>query len=328
MSKRAKISVLGGGAWGTALAVMAVKGGHETALYARDSETVKAINQDCRNPRYLGEIDLPQGIRASSNAEEVLTKADAVLAVIPAQAMRKGLSQLSTFIPQSVPVVLCAKGIERETGRLMSEIVAEVLPKHRITALSGPSFASDVARGLPTAVTIACEEEETAEELAVLLSGPAFRCYSTTDLKGVEIGGAFKNVLAIAAGAAIGRGYGASAQAALVTRGFAELRRIGQAMGAKPETIMGLSGLGDLMLTCSSPQSRNYSYGLALGRGEDLSNRPLAEGVATAPIAAQLCKKYDISAPIIDAVGALLSGTVTIDEAVNNLINRPLKSED
>lgn len=328
MRQHTKIAVLGGGAWGTALAVMAVKSGHETTLYARDDESVAAINRDRRNPRYLGEIDLPQGISASTNAQEVLAKADAVLAVIPAQAMRKGLSQLSPFIPQSAPVVLCAKGIERDTGRLMSEIVTEVLPNHRIAALSGPSFATDVARGLPTAVTIACEEEQTAEDLAALLSGPAFRCYSTTDLKGVEIGGALKNVLAIAAGAAIGRGYGASAQAALVTRGFAELRRIGQAMGAKPETIMGLSGLGDLMLTCSSPQSRNYSYGLALGRGEDLSNRPLAEGVATAPIAAEICRKNRVSAPIIDAVGALLSGTITIDEAVRNLINRPLKSED
>ncbi|MBB5700571.1 glycerol-3-phosphate dehydrogenase (NAD(P)+) [Ochrobactrum daejeonense] len=326
--QKTKIAVLGGGAWGTALAAMASGSGHDTWLYARDSETVEAINRTRRNPRYLGEIELPGGINASSDAAMVVGQADAVLAVIPAQAMRSGLSELSALIPRAAPIVLCAKGIERGTGRLMSEVVVEVMPNHRIAALSGPSFATDVARGLPTAVTVACEDAADADRLAALLSGPAFRCYSTSDLKGVEIGGALKNVLAIAAGAAIGRGFGASAQAALVTRGFAELRRIGRAMGARPETIMGLSGLGDLILTCSSPQSRNYSYGLALGRGEDLTNRPLAEGVATAPIAAELCRKHNISAPIIDAVGALLDGKITIDEAVTALLNRPLKTED
>ncbi len=328
MSERAKIAVLGGGAWGTALAAMAAIGGHDAWLYARDAETVEHVNNQHRNPAYLGEIELPEGIRASTDAKAVFQDADIVLVVVPAQVMRKGLQELSSLIPQSAPVILCAKGIERETGRLMSEVVAEVLPNHMIGALSGPSFATDVARGLPTAVTIACEDAVIADQLAAMLSGPAFRCYSTTDLKGVEIGGALKNVLALAAGAAIGRGYGASAQAALVTRGFAELRRIGQAMGAKPETIMGLSGLGDLMLTCSSSQSRNYSYGLAIGRGEDLSNRPLAEGVATAPIAAELCKKHAIPAPIITAVAALLAGKITIDEAVTALLNRPLKTED
>ncbi|MBV2141922.1 NAD(P)H-dependent glycerol-3-phosphate dehydrogenase [Falsochrobactrum sp. TDYN1] len=328
MNGKSKIAVLGGGAWGTALAAMTTTSGHETWLYARDRETVRSLNELHRNPHYLGDIELPQGICASVDAKAVLEGADAVLTVLPAQAMRDGLSALGAFIPQSAPVILCAKGIERDTGRLMSEVVAEVLPDHTIAALSGPSFASDVARGLPTAVTIACEDAAIADQLAVTFSGPAFRCYSTTDLKGVEIGGALKNVLAIAAGAAIGRGYGASAQAALVTRGFAELRRIAQAMGARPETIMGLSGLGDLMLTCSSAQSRNYSYGLALGRGEDLANRPLAEGVATAPIAAELCARHAIAAPIIAAVAALLAGKITIDEAVTALINRPLKSED
>lgn len=328
MSERAKIAVLGGGAWGTALAAMSAIGGHDTWLYARDAETVAHINDQRRNPAYLGEIELPAGIRASTDAKAVLENADAVLVVVPAQAMRKGLLELSTLIPQSAPVILCAKGIERETGRLMSEVVVEVLPHHKIAALSGPSFATDVARGLPTAVTIACEDAAIADQLAATLSSPTFRCYSTTDLKGVEIGGALKNVLALAAGAAIGRGYGASAQAALVTRGFAELRRVAQAMGAKPETIMGLSGLGDLMLTCSSSQSRNYSYGLAIGRSEDLTNRPLAEGVATAPIAAELCRQHDVPAPIITAVAALLAGRITIDEAVTALLNRPLKTED
>lgn len=328
MSERIKIAVLGGGAWGTALAAMAASNGHNTWLYARDRETIDDINQHQRNRRYLGDIALPHGIRASVDAAQVLHDAKIVLVVIPAQAMGAALTELGPLIPTSAPVVLCAKGIERSTGKLMSAVVADVLPHHTLAALSGPSFATDVARGLPTAVTVASNDADTADRLALLLSSPSFRCYSTTDMVGVEIGGALKNVLALAAGAAIGRGLGASAQAALVTRGFVELRRIAQAMGARPETVMGLSGLGDLILTCSSPQSRNYSYGLAMGRGEDLGHRPLAEGVATAPIAAELCAKLNITAPIIEAVTAILAQHLTIDEAVSALLNRPLKTED
>lgn len=328
MTKGLKIAVLGGGAWGTALAVMAANNGHKSLLYARDAATVADINRNHHNQRYLGDILLPANVQASNDVAEVLKGADIVLSVIPAQAMGAALAQMADLIPQSAPVVLCAKGIERSTGRLMSEVVSEVLPNHQLAALSGPSFATDVARGLPTAVTIASKNIAIADQLSVALSGTAFRCYSTDDLIGVEIGGSLKNVLALAAGAAIGRGLGASAQAALVTRGFVELRRIGHKMGARSETIMGLSGLGDLMLTCSSSQSRNYSYGMALGKGEDLTSRPLAEGVATAPIAAELCLKYQIAAPIIDATAALLAGNITIDEAVTTLINRPLKIED
>lgn len=326
--KSHKIAVLGGGAWGTALAVMAANCGHKTMIYARNQATVEDINKHQRNHRYLGDIALPAALKASADVAEVTAQADAILAVIPAQSMRDAMEELQTILPKNAPVILCAKGIERSSGKLMSQVVAEVLPDHHIAALSGPSFASDVAQGLPTAVTVAAEDISIADQVAALLSGPAFRCYSTTDLVGVELGGALKNVLALAAGAAIGRGLGASAQAALVTRGFAELRRIGHVMGAKPETIMGLSGLGDLMLTCSSSQSRNFSYGLALGKGEDLSGRPLAEGVATAPIAAKLCKKNTISAPIIEAIADLLVGKITVDEAVKSLINRPLKTED
>lgn len=328
MSEAVKIAVLGGGAWGTALAAMAAGNGHDVWLYARDRETVDEINRDQRNRRYLGEIALASGIRASTDAANVLQHASIVLAVLPAQSMGAALSELSPLIPLEAPVVLCAKGIERSSGKLMSQLVTDALPDHSIAALSGPSFATDVARGLPTAVTIASEDASIADRLALLLSGPTFRCYSTTDLVGVEIGGSLKNVLALAAGAAIGRGLGASAQAALVTRGFVELRRIAQAMGARPETVMGLSGLGDLVLTCSSPQSRNYSYGMALGAGEDLSNRRLAEGVATAPIAAELCARLSINAPIIEAVAAILARHITIDEAVTALLNRPLKTED
>lgn len=322
------IAVLGGGAWGTALGTMAARNGNKVRLYARDRMTVDSININHRNETYLPGIDLAQALIASTDAGEVLDRCDLVLCVIPAQALAGAMQQLKDFIPAKAPLVICAKGIERNSGKLMSDLVAGFLPDNDLGALSGPSFASDVAKGLPTAVTVAARNGGLADRMALSLSGPTFRCYSTDDLIGVEIGGALKNVLAIAAGAAIGRGFGASAQAALVTRGFVELRRIGQALGARSETIMGLSGLGDLMLTCSTPQSRNYSYGLALGRGEDLTGRPLAEGVATAPIAVELAARHSIDAPIISAVSQILNGQITIDEAMEALLSRPLKNED
>ncbi len=328
MTGKVNISVLGGGAWGAALGTMAARSGNAVCLYARDKAVVESINTHHRSERYLPGIDLDPSLIASADAEDVLSSSDLILCVIPAQALAGALRELKDLIPANVPLVICAKGIERSSGLLMSEVVAGILPDQLLGALSGPSFATDVAKGLPTAVTVAAGSQALADRIALALSGPTFRCYSTDDLIGVEIGGALKNVLAIAAGAAIGRGYGASAQAALVTRGFVELRRIGQALGARPETIMGLSGLGDLMLTCSTPQSRNYSYGLALGRGEDLTGRPLAEGVATAAIAAQLAARHAVEAPIIAAVAQILGRHITIDEAMEALLSRPLKNED
>ncbi|UXN61981.1 NAD(P)H-dependent glycerol-3-phosphate dehydrogenase [Phyllobacterium zundukense] len=321
------IAVIGGGAWGTALGTMAARNGNAVRLYARSATTVDSINKYHRNETYLPGIDLHPALTASIDAREVLAGIDVILCVIPAQALADALQELKNLIPVAAPLVICAKGIERHSGQLMSELVARIMPDQTLGALSGPSFATDVARGLPTAVTVAARSQALADRIALILSGPTFRCYSTDDLIGVEIGGALKNVLAIAAGAAIGRGFGASAQAALVTRGFVELRRIGEAMGARPETIMGLSGLGDLMLTCSTPQSRNYSYGLALGRGEDLTGRPLAEGVATAAIAAELAVRNNIEAPIIATVAQILDRHITIDEAMEALLARPLKNE-
>ncbi|ATU93535.1 NAD(P)H-dependent glycerol-3-phosphate dehydrogenase [Phyllobacterium zundukense] len=328
MSDRPTIAVLGGGAWGTALGTMAAQNGNIVRLYARDAVTVESINRNHRNNAYLPDIDLHPSLKASTDAGEVLNNCDLILCVIPAQVLAGAMQELKDRIPVEPPLVICAKGIERKSGLLMSEVVASILPDHALGALSGPSFATDVAKGLPTAVTVAARSQALADRIALTLSGPTFRCYSTDDLTGVEVGGALKNVLAIAAGAAIGRGFGASAQAALVTRGFVELRRIGQALGARPETIMGLSGLGDLMLTCSTPQSRNYSYGLALGRGEDLTGRPLAEGVATAAIATELAARKNIEAPIIAAVAQILDRQITIDEAMEALLARPLKTED
>jgi glycerol-3-phosphate dehydrogenase (NAD(P)+) len=326
--KQPSIAIIGGGAWGTALGTMAARNGNAVRLYARSNTTVESINKDHRNEIYLPGIDLHPALTASTDARQVLAGADLILCVIPAQALAGAMRELKDLIPVASPLVICAKGIERHSGQLMSELVAGIMPAQTIGALSGPSFATDVARGLPTAVTVAAHRQALADRIALMLSGPTFRCYSTDDLIGVEVGGALKNVLAIAAGAAIGRGFGASAQAALVTRGFVELRRIGQAMGARPETIMGLSGLGDLMLTCSTPQSRNYSYGLALGRGEDLTGRPLAEGVATAAIAAELADRNNIEAPIIAAVAQILDRHITIDEAMEALLARPLKNEN
>jgi glycerol-3-phosphate dehydrogenase (NAD(P)+) len=322
-----RIAVLGGGAWGTALAATALRGGNEAVLWARDAGTVAALNQRRENPRYLPGIVLDPAPRATVDLGEALDGAAIVLAVTPAQTLRAMLEAAAPHIAAGVPLVICAKGIERATGRLLSEIAAEILPENPAAVLSGPSFAADVARGLPTAVTIAAADEALAARLAGLFSSPSFRCYSTGDLIGVELGGALKNVLAIAAGAVSGAGLGASAQAAMVTRGFVELRRIGAAFGARPETLMGLSGLGDLILSCGSAQSRNFSYGLALGRGQPLDGLPLAEGVPTAAIAAEIAGKRGIDAPIVAAVAALLRRELTIGQAVTALLSRPLKSE-
>lgn len=320
------MAVLGGGAWGTALAQAMLRAGHRVSLWARDAEMAAAIRQG-ENPRYLPGITIDQGIEATTSLADALEGADCILAVTPAQSLRQVLNEARQHIAPAVPIVLCAKGIERDSGALLSTIAGEILPGNPIAALSGPSFATDVAKGLPTAVVVASRDEALAAELAALFSARNLRCYSSDDLVGVEIGGALKNVFALAAGAVTGAGLGASAQAAMVTRGFVELRRIGAAFGAKPETLMGLSGLGDLMLTCSSVQSRNFAYGLALGRGESLAGRPLAEGVPTAAIAARLAAEQGIDAPIISAVAAILEGAITIGEAVSMLMTRPLRTE-
>lgn len=327
MSER-KIAILGGGAWGTALAQSAALAGYLPTIWARDPETVNSINVDRSNPRYLPGIELAPVIRATCDPQLALAGAKTVLSVVPAQALRGVLADVAPLVAPGAALVICAKGIERDSGRRMSEVAAELMPSREIAVLSGPSFATDVARGLPTAVTVAARDEMTATRLATALSSASFRCYSSDDLVGVEIGGALKNVLAIAAGAVAGAGLGSSAQAALVTRGFVELRRIGQVFGARPETLMGLSGLGDLILTCGSAQSRNFAYGLAIGRNESREGLALAEGVGTAGIAARLATRHGIEAPIISAVTSILDNAITIGEAVATLLSRPLKSEN
>lgn len=323
-----KIAVLGAGAWGTALANAFAVAGKQATLWARDAKAGATIAAARRNDAYLPGVELHAALATTADPGAALDGAAIVLAAVPAQALRAVLAALAPALPAGAPLVLCAKGIEAATGALLSDIAREIAPNSPVAALSGPSFAADVARGLPTAVTLAAEDADLARNLAASLSTPALRLYSTDDLIGVEIGGALKNVLAIAAGATTGAGLGASATAALITRGFVELRRIGAAFGARPQTLMGLSGLGDLILTCSSPQSRNFSYGVALGRGEPLAGRPLAEGVATAGIASRIARERGVDAPIIAAVASLLDGRIRIGEAVEQLLSRPLKDED
>jgi glycerol-3-phosphate dehydrogenase (NAD(P)+) len=254
--------------------------------------------------------------------------ADIILIATPAQNLRAAVAALASHLAKATPVVACAKGIERGTHKFMTEVIAETARDALPAILSGPSFAQDVARGLPTAVTLAAKDEALAGALVQALGSPTFRPYHTTDVRGVEIGGAAKNVLAIAAGIAVGRRLGASAQAALTTRGFSELARLGRACGARAETMAGLSGLGDLILTCSSPQSRNFALGMALGRGERPPRDTLAEGEFTAPVLIELAASQDVDMPVSQAVAAILSGATTIDEAIQGLLTRPFKAEE
>ena len=320
------IGVIGGGAWGTALALTAARAGRAVKLWARDRDTVAAIDERHENPRYLPGIGLDHV--PATESLSVALRADAIVLAVPAQATRAVAAAAAPYIPAGTPLIVAAKGLEHDTGRRMSEVIAEVAPQARAAVLSGPSFAADVAKGLPTAVTIAADDEALALALCHAFAGPGFRPYAETDVTGVEIGGAVKNVLAIAAGIVAGRELGASALAALTARGFAELRRLGEAMGARPETLMGLSGLGDLVLTCSSAQSRNFSYGRHLGRGGDPgAPHALAEGIATAAVARDLARRHAVSTPIVDAVAAIVEHAVTVDEAIDSVMSRPLKRE-
>jgi glycerol-3-phosphate dehydrogenase (NAD(P)+) len=311
----ATIGVVGAGAWGTALANVAARAGRDVILWARDAHHVAEMAATRANAKRLPVSDLA-----------ALSKADAILLVTPAQSVRAVAGDLAGVLRPGVPIVICAKGIERGTHAFLSDAVAASAPAHPIAALSGPSFADDVARGLPTAVTIAAEDEAQAQALCGALATSTFRLYHTSDLRGVEIGGAAKNVLAIACGVAAGMGLGASAQAALVARGFAELRRFARVWGGRDETLMGLSGLGDLVLTCGSLQSRNFALGHALGRGEPAPAK-LAEGAFTAAALVEMAGERGVETPIAEAVAAVLDGRQTAQEAVVSLLARPPKPE-
>lgn len=325
------VGVIGGGAWGTALALTAARAGREVRLWARDPETVSVIRTRRQNPRYLPGITFDEDLNATASLQEV-AGADAILLVTPAQTTRPLLAALKETGSVRGPVVLCAKGIEQTSGMLLSRVMSEELPGAEPGVLSGPSFANDVARGLPTAVTIAANSAKTALSLCEALQSACFRPYASIDVLGAQVGGALKNVLAIACGAVVGRKLGASAQAALTARGFAELTRLGAAMGAQSETLTGLSGLGDLVLTCSSAQSRNFSFGLRLGEGFMASELisaggKLAEGAFSARVAVKLAQKHDIEVPICETVARMIDEDLSIDEALNTLMARPLKPE-
>lgn len=326
-----KAGVIGGGAWGTALAQVCARAGLETTLWAREADVVASVNAGHENTSFLPGIDLETSIRATGDFADLATS-DIVLAVTPAQHLRATLSAFAPHARDGLQILLCAKGVEQGSLKLMTEVLAETIPQAAPAVLSGPSFAGEVARGLPTAVTLACPDPGCAEELAELIATPTFRPYFATDMIGAEAGGAVKNVLAIACGIVEGRGLGRSAHAALITRGFSELTRLAVALGGEAETVAGLCGLGDLVLTCSSPQSRNMSVGLALGRGQTLEaalagKLSVAEGVASAPAVRQLTKKLGVEAPICEATAAILAGEVAVDDAIRGLLSRPLREE-
>ena len=329
MSKFKSVGVVGAGAWGTALAQVCARAGLATTLWARETEV--AVNAAHENPLFLPDVALDPAIAATSDVAG-LAGIDLLLAVVPAQHLRGTLTALAPHIRKGQPVLLCAKGVERGTLKLMTEVLDDTAPQACPAVLSGPSFAGEVARGLPTAVTLACPNAELGQHLAEALATPTFRPYWAADIIGAEAGGAVKNVLAIACGIVEGRGLGRSAHAALVTRGFAELTRLAVALGGEAQTVAGLCGLGDLVLTCSSPQSRNMSVGLALGRGESLKDAlsgklSVAEGVASAPAVRDLARRQGVDMPICQAVAALLAGDTDVDAAIAGLLSRPLTHE-
>jgi len=323
-----RIGVIGAGAWGTALAQVAAADGRETLLWAREPDVVAAINATQENPAYLPGVPLSPAVRAT-NALEELAACDALLVVTPAQHLRTVLAGLPGG---ALPLILCAKGIEAGSRLLMSEVAGQVRPDAPIAVLSGPTFAHEVAAGLPTAITLACDNTTLGAALADRLARPSFRPYLSEDVIGAEIGGAVKNVLAIACGVVEGAGLGQNARAALISRGFAEMSRFGLARGARIETLAGLSGLGDLVLTCSSTSSRNFSLGKGLGQGrpaqELLADRKtVAEGAFTAPVLAEAARDAGVDMPIADAVCALLDGRAGVREVVEDLLSRPIRSE-
>ena len=323
--------VIGAGAWGTALAQVAGWAGLEVLLQAREPDVVESIRERRVNEAFLPGVTLDERVAVTTELAD-LAACDVILAVPPAQHMRSTLTAFAPHHRAGVPIVLCSKGIERGSLKLMTEVLAETIPAAPAAVLSGPSFAGEVARGLPCAVTLAVADEALGEVLLETLSAPNFRPYLASDLIGAEVGGAIKNVLAIACGISEGRGLGRSAHAGLITRGFAEMTRLGVALGAEAETVAGLCGLGDLVLTCSSPQSRNMSLGLALGQGQTVEQalagkRSVAEGYESAPAVRELAERTGVDMPISLAVAALLAGEIDVQGMIDGLLSRPLKVE-
>ncbi|MEQ8734067.1 MAG: NAD(P)H-dependent glycerol-3-phosphate dehydrogenase [Rhodospirillaceae bacterium] len=326
-----RIGVIGAGAWGTALAAMARRAGRDVVLWAREEEVVTSINTRHVNDVFLPDVALDPAIRATSEYAETVA-ADLVLLVAPAQHLRSVCKDLAAHWTPGVPVVICAKGIERGSNALMTQVIAETLPSAPCMVLSGPTFAKEVAAGLPTAVTLACKDPQLGERAATAIGTATFRPYLSTDLVGAAIGGAVKNVLAIACGLVEGKQLGDNARAALITRGLVEVVRLAISLGGQSQTLMGLCGLGDLLLTATSMQSRNYSLGAALGQGRTLDEvlgerRAVTEGVYTAEAVVSLAQSKGVDMPICRAMDQILNQGVTVDAAIAELLDRPIKEE-
>lgn len=326
-----KVNVIGAGAFGTALAITAKKAGNDVLLWTRHRDHADAINSEKGNSKYLDNVSLTPGIEATSELARA-GNANILLLAVPAQHVREILAQLKPWLAPETVLVMCAKGIEQDSGLLMSEVMAEIAPTNPIAILSGPNFAREIALGLPTATTLACRDREIGEDIVKAIGLPAFRPYLTDDVIGAQVGGAVKNVLAIACGVVSGGKLGENARAALITRGMAEILRLGEKLGARAETLMGLSGLGDVVLSCSSPASRNFSLGAALGQGdilgEILQQRiAVTEGVYTASAICRLAEKFNIEMPICFAVNEILNGGVAVSNAVEELLARPFRDE-
>jgi glycerol-3-phosphate dehydrogenase (NAD(P)+) len=325
------VGVVGAGAWGTALANLARVGGHDTILWAHEPEVVAAINERRQNPLFLPDLPVAPGIVATQELARP-SRCGVVLLATPAQHLRAVTIRLAPALAPGTPVVICAKGIEEQSHKLLSEVVAETVPQARIAVLSGPTFAREVARGLPTAVTLACGDAAIGRAIVEALGSWSFRPYLSDDVIGAQVGGAVKNVLAIAAGIVQGRQLGDNAGAALIARGLAEMLRLGEAMGGRRETLMGLSGLGDLVLTCGSAQSRNNALGRALATGAAAraylaERRSVAEGAFSAQAVVALAERHRVDMPICQAVDAILSKRASVEEAITALLSRPFRIE-
>ncbi len=328
------VAVVGAGSFGTCLAMLCARE-NDVLLWARDAEVVETINREHRNPRYLTEAVLPEALRATTDLEEALRGSEMVICAVPSHAVREVMSKAAPNLAADPIIVSAVKGMEFETGMTMHQVLEEVLAEHhhpRIVCLSGPSFASEIAQRLPTVVTLACREEAYAISVQSTLSCPWFRCYSTTDVIGVEVGGALKNVIAIAIGIGDGQRMGHNSRAALITRGLAEITRLGARLGAKHSTFLGLSGMGDLLLTCTGDLSRNRRVGLALGEGRSLEKvlqevDGVAEGVATTRAVCQLAERLGVEMPISNMVRQVIDGELSPEEAGAALMARQLRSE-
>tara|TARA_B100000676_G_C18083331_1_gene852999 strand:+ start:2200 stop:3192 length:993 start_codon:yes stop_codon:yes gene_type:complete len=326
------IAIIGGGAWGTALAHTSALAGYKVNIWAREQEVVKTVSIDRENKMFLPGIILDSRINISSNFSDVTTNADVVILVVPSQHFQNVCEQLSSSLTNDMPMIICTKGIEIKSGLLMSEILSKIFPLNTIAILSGPTFAFEVASGKPTALTLACNDENVSLELIETFNKTNLRPYLSNDIVGAEIGGAIKNVIAIASGITIGRGLGDNARASIITRGFAEMLRLAVSKGANRETLMGLSGIGDLLLTCTSSQSRNFSLGVELGKGNKLvdivnKRKAVTEGVANATAVVEMSKKYNVKMPISEAVVKVLGDISSIDDIITDLLARPITSE-